>query len=357
MRQALELDEQEYRKLKALYRSSGIQQRHSVLKDYQVQPGDFTFYPNTQGESIPSVAERMEVYRKEAPRLACKAVDACFTAKDLPDLSDITHLVTVSCTGMYAPGLDIDLVHRLGLTHQVKRTAVNFMGCYGAFNGLKLADSICQADNRAKVLVVSVELCTLHFRHSKREDDLLSAALFADGAACVLVEGKPSHSTSLEIGNFYCDLFPQGSEDMAWNIGNDSFIMRLSSYIPDLVGEGVGHLVERLLEHQQVTLEEVAYWAVHPGGKRILRKVEDLFHLTPEQEEHFGGQLGDILSYFQKLSAVDVEGVEPMAHAFPVVNVLRADEPGPTLTPEQALQNAPKVRDGQLSVPRVVAES
>ncbi|HEX8659261.1 MAG TPA: type III polyketide synthase, partial [Hymenobacter sp.] len=156
MAQALALDEHDTRKLRALYRVSGIAHRYSVVPDYGRANGEYTFFPNTPGlEPFPSVGQRMAVYRREALPLATEAVLACLG--QVPDVApaSITHLVTVSCTGMYAPGLDIELVQALGLRPDVRRTCVNFMGCYAAVNAVKLADAFCQADAAARVLIVS----------------------------------------------------------------------------------------------------------------------------------------------------------------------------------------------------------
>lgn len=142
MANALQFNEQDTRKLKALYRVSGIGERYSVLEDYTRENGDFTFYPNTpQLQPFPTVQQRMEVYRTHAVNLSEKAIQNCLQQAPGIKPADISHLITVSCTGMYAPGLDIELVERLNLPATVQRTAVNFMGCYAAFNAIKLADA------------------------------------------------------------------------------------------------------------------------------------------------------------------------------------------------------------------------
>ncbi|MBU1822856.1 MAG: type III polyketide synthase, partial [Bacteroidetes bacterium] len=189
MAKAMGLNAVDERRLRALYRSTRIRQRHSVLPDYGRSNGDFSFYPNTPGlEPFPTVQQRMVAYRQHAVVLAEEAIRDCLNNTPVsPD--KITHLITVSCTGMYAPGPDIELIGRLGLQSTVHRIAVNFMGCYGAFNGLKTAVALVKADPSARVLLVCVELCTLHFQKKNEEDHLLANALFSDGAAAVLLEG------------------------------------------------------------------------------------------------------------------------------------------------------------------------
>ena len=275
MAAAHQLDEQGSRKLKALYRVSGITQRYSVLEDYIRQNGDYTFYPNTPTlEPFPTVQQRMEVYRRHAVDLSEQAVRNCLGQLRSVQLQDLTHLITVSCTGMYAPGLDIELVERLELNSCVQRTAVNFMGCYAAFNAIKLADAICKADPTAKVMLVCTEICTIHFQKEAEQDHLVSNALFGDGAAAVLMQGQPCQEVSLELQSFHCDLAPAGKRDMAWHIGDTGFEMTLSSYVPDLIKNGIRQLTDKLLQGLKTTISEIRLFAIHPGGRRILEVIE-----------------------------------------------------------------------------------
>ena len=211
MAEALQFDAANTRKLAALYRVSGIDSRHTVLSDYEQQNGNFSFFPNTPGlEPFPAVAQRMGAYREHALPLSVRAVEACLAQIPAFNSQEITHLITVSCTGMYAPGLDIELIQELGLPATTERTAINFMGCYAAFNALKVAGTICKAHPEANVLVVCTELCTLHFQKSTEHDHLVSNALFADGAAAVLVSGKPQPGFNLALKAFHCELMPAG---------------------------------------------------------------------------------------------------------------------------------------------------
>ncbi len=281
MADALQLQGNERRKLLALHRATQIRQRHTVLADYGTSNGNFLFFPNTPDlEPFPSVAMRMRVYREHAAPLAARAVADCM--KQHPDfkLTEVSHLITVSCTGMYAPGLDIELVELLGLPTHIQRTAINFMGCYGAFNGMKLADTICRAEPEAKVLVVCVELCSLHFQKSNVEDHVLSNALFADGAAALIVEGQPRKGISLKITSSYCDLVLEGKQEMAWHIADFGFEMTLSAYVPNMIERGIRQLISRLLQHTDLDLETIDYFAIHPGGRRILEVIEKQLNLT-----------------------------------------------------------------------------
>jgi len=282
MAEALQLDDRDTRKLNALYRVSGIEQRYSVLPDYGLENGDFTFYPNTPGlQPFPSVGQRMAHYRQHALPLSVAAAQDCL--KQLPDVlpESITHLVTVSCTGMYAPGLDIELVEALGLPYSTQRTCVNFMGCYAAVNALKLADAFCRADASARVLIVCTELCTLHFQQRSEDDHLVSNALFGDGSAAALVQAQPAATgPSLALAAFHCGLEPDGRSDMAWHINDFGFEMTLSSYVPRLIQRGIRQLTDQLLAHLPVKLTDVHSFAIHPGGRKILETIEQALGIT-----------------------------------------------------------------------------
>jgi alpha-pyrone synthase len=287
MCEAMELDLNDTRKLKALYRQTKITKRHSVLVDYANKNGAFTFFPNTENlEPFPTILPRMLAYRKYALPLATEAINNCFENYKKTKLSAISHLITVSCTGMYAPGLDIDIVQSMGLNGNTKRTCINFMGCYGAFNALKLADSIVNADPNAKVLIVSVELCTLHFQKNLNENNLLSNALFSDGAAAVLIESEPSPSVNLKLKSFYCDLFTEGKLDMEWNIANFGFEMILSPNVPKIVKNGIKNLIDKLLLYNNLTFENIAFFAMHPGGRAILEAIESALQIDKNDNKY-----------------------------------------------------------------------
>lgn len=287
MANALQLDEPARRRMTALYRQTKISRRYSVLTDYGVSNGQFTFYPNTSDlEPFPSVGKRMEVYRREALPLALRAVRACLADYPAFSLPSITHLVVVSCTGFYAPGPDIDLVEALGLPGTTQRLLIGFMGCYGAFNGLKTADAIVRADARANVLVVCVELCTIHFQKSDDPANWLANALFSDGAAAVLVQGRPRANQSFAMQSFHCDLLPEGRNEMAWMIGNHGFEMVLTPNIPNIIRHHIGAMLHGILDRNELTVADVDYFALHPGGRRILDLIESELALDRTKTHH-----------------------------------------------------------------------
>lgn len=276
MAEAAGMTQEEKSVMTTLYRASGIGNRHSVIPDFGRKNGAYTFFPNTPNlEPFPTVKDRMQLYEREALPLALKAIENCFEALENFQHKSITHLITVSCSGMYAPGLDIELVEKLSLNRNVQRTSINFMGCYAAFNGLKIADAICKSNPEAKVLLVCVELCTIHYQKSKNWDQVLSNALFSDGAAAVLIDNvKPVSGKALLLDAFHCDLAPEGKNDMAWHIGDFGFEMILSSYVPNLIKSGITKLTADLLKNLDLASNEIDFYAIHPGGKKILESIE-----------------------------------------------------------------------------------
>lgn len=283
MVKAMKLSEDDERKLRALHRMSGIETRYSVLNDYS-KTEHFEFYSNTS-DAFPSTKQRAELFQKHAIHLATLSAEKCLSQIADIKRSEITHLVVVSCTGMYAPGLDIDLVKVLGLKSSIERTCINFMGCYAAFNALKLAHSFCQQNSLTKVLVVCVELCSIHFQREATEDNLLANSLFADGSAALLVEAQPRNGINLKPISFFCDIATSGEHDMAWSIGDFGFEMRLSSYVPEVIKGGIKKLTASLLEKINFRLSDISFFAIHPGGKKILEAIETELSITKEQNQ------------------------------------------------------------------------
>ncbi|MFD2035877.1 type III polyketide synthase [Belliella marina] len=279
MQLAHQLDERECRKLNFIYKQSGINTRHSVLDDFRYEDyKKFSFFPkNKDLEPFPSTKDRMRIFQETALGIGKEAIQNCLDKVSV-QTKDVTHLILVSCTGMYAPGLEIDLIHAMGFPTTIERYSIHFMGCYAAFNAIKLADRICDADVNAKVLILSVELCTIHFQKAYTEDNLIANAIFGDGAAAVLISktGK-----GLKIKNYGSQIVKEGANDMAWSIGNFGFEMKLSKYVPELLSQGIHKLRDYLESKHQ--LSSIANFAVHPGGKQILQKVEEAFKINANQ--------------------------------------------------------------------------
>ena len=284
----------EKRLLKSVYRSTGIEKRHSVLKDFNDTVGKLEFFPNSPEIPFPTTAARMAIYKDNALDLALAAIENCLSSLVNYDTSKITHVITVSCTGMYAPGLDIEIVQKLNLRSSTKRTCINFMGCYGAFNAIKVADSICKADHTANVLVVCVELCSIHFQKSMSLDNIIANSIFADGAAALIIQAKPGQKNKyLSLESFHCDLLPQEQPAMAWTIADSGFDIVLSSYVPDMIQSGIADFTKALLTQYELAVSDIDFFAIHPGGVKILQACEKALGISVDDNKYSYGVLRD----------------------------------------------------------------
>ena len=283
MQMVYALDEPGKRKLKFLYKQSGIDYRYSVIPDYSLPANQWEFFHASENlEPFPGLEQRMQCFRQHAPALSERAIRQCLG--DYP-VQNITHLVTVSCTGISAPGLDLDLVELLNLPDTIFRTSVNFMGCYAAVHALKLADAFCRADKKANVLIVCTELSTLHFQRKPTLDNLTSSLLFGDGSAAVLVTGNDEEN-GLKIEQFYSKTVLKGKKDMAWELSSSGFQMTLSGYVADLIEGDFNELVCDALNTAKIDKEEITQWCIHPGGKKVLEAVHNSLGFTNGQLQY-----------------------------------------------------------------------
>lgn len=273
MQRVYAMNEIDKRKLKFLYHQSAIDERYSVVPDYSLNADGWQFYPATENlDPFPSLEHRMKWYNKTAAPLSVKAIEKCL--KNKISKEEITHLITVSCTGMSAPGLDLQIMEAMDLQSTIYRTSINFMGCYAAIHGLKMADAICNSDKAAKVLIVCTELCTLHFQRENTMDNIASSLLFGDGCAAVLVTSDDEKTKGLRMNNFYSEVAFKGKKDMSWELSSSGFLMTLSGYVPDLIEQDFNILLNNALANAGISKEEISYWCIHPGGKRILSSIE-----------------------------------------------------------------------------------
>ncbi len=281
-------DSRQARQLRRLYDRSGVETRNTVVlrADRGTLEERVPLYPIASGpeDRGPTTGERMAWYEAEAPPLAEEAARRALEDASTP-VESITHLVTVSCTGFFSPGLDAALVDTLGLPRTVHRTHVGFMGCHGALNGLRVAASHAWEPG-ARVLLCAVELCSLHFAYGWDPEMIVANALFADGAAAVVgvaaengevpQNGEASGWSVQAQGTF---LMPMSGDAMSWRIGDHGFRMTLSATVPGLIRTNLGGWLEGWLQDQGLGMDDVGSWAVHPGGPRILEAVEDALAL------------------------------------------------------------------------------
>lgn len=253
------------RAVRSLYERAGVSSRGSVLATAE---GRLPFF---EGEPFArSTGQRIERFTDLALPLATRA---CRDALGGSHSGAITHLVTASCTGFEAPGVDLALISTLGLDASVRRTNVGFMGCHAAVNALAVAQAFAAADPNARVLVCCIELCSLHFGPGRARSSAAADALFADGsAACVVsqqLDAGPRIRSTRSI------VLPDSEADMSWRIGDEGFEMRLSARVPDLLAAAVPPWIDRWLEQQEITRSDIAGWAIHPGGPRIVARLAE----------------------------------------------------------------------------------
>ncbi|WP_150271377.1 type III polyketide synthase [Paenibacillus tepidiphilus] len=268
---------------KRIFKSCGVETRYTVDDSY-LGSADSCRYVPTGGElaGIPTTGERMKKYQQEALPLGLEAArralrDAGQTA------GEITHLITVSCTGQYLPGLDVMLIRELGMSPRVNRLPLIFQGCAAGLKAIQMARDVVNGAPGSTVLVVCVELCTLHFQPVQERGALFAASFFGDGAgACVVGAAEARHSHYLSLGTGYSVLLPETTADMTWEVGDAGFDLYLSPRIPELLGSHLEAELELLLAG--AALPEL--WAIHPGGRGIVDSVQKVMRLRDEQTHY-----------------------------------------------------------------------
>ena len=288
-------DDRESRKVAALYRRTGIEHRGSVLLDANPQAEIVNeFYPPAESpcDRGPRTGSRSERYAVEAPTLAIQAAGAAILDSGL-SAKQITHVITVSCTGFGSPGIDISLIDELGLPGTTQRVQVGFMGCHAAINGLRVAQGLLAANPTANILMCCVELCSLHYQYGFDPDRIVSGALFADGAAAVILSKDDSTTELGEVVATGSCLVPNSREAMTWKIGDHGFEMTLSAQVPSLIESELRDYLQGWLHDQGESIESIEGWAVHPGGVRILSATETALGMEQDSLTVSRGVLND----------------------------------------------------------------
>ena len=303
-------DTDEHRRvMEMIYQGAGVGGRGSVLLTDSFIPtlDSTTFFQPREEEDDrgPSTGERMEKYEEFALSLAMESCQAALAHAD-QDLSEITHLVTVSCSGFYAPGFDIGLIQELQLSPETTRTHVGFMGCHGSFNALRVAKAYVEADPKAVVLVCSVELCSLHHHYGWQTDKVIANALFSDGSAAVICRSaKPDEApiqSRYELIRNGTNLLPGTKNAMSWRIGDNGFEMTLSQKVPSLIEANLRPWMTEFLAKEGLTIEDIQGWAIHPGGPRILDACLTSLSLASEDL----APARDILSRYGNMSSATI---------------------------------------------------
>lgn len=277
--------------LPSMYDRTGIRARHLTFDRQVVED---ILHGSTQSQSIflpsgraddcgPTTGQRMRVYAAEAGPLALRAARQALE-QSRARVGEITHLVTVSCTGFQSPGVDYELIQGLGLVPTVQRTHVGFMGCHGALNGLRVARAFADAEPNARVLLCAVELCGLHYHYGWDPQKIIANALFADGAAAVVggaAQSTQSGSWRMTATGSY--LIPASRAAMSWTIGDRGFEMTLSKQVSRLIAAHLRPWLESWLAGHNRSLKDIGSWAIHPGGPRILESVAESLGLGEDK--------------------------------------------------------------------------
>ena len=270
--------------LDGIHEGCGIDRRYSVIEDFtRSDPGEFTFFPdNWRLEPFPSTKQRMQLYESASIDLAEKSGQQALDDAGV-EADEVTHLIFVTCTGLFAPGPDILLVDRLGLRPDTRRTVIGFMGCYGAFNGMRTADQIVASDPEAVVLQICVELCSLHYQFNGDPETIVGNCLFGDGAAAtVYADEKRYDDGACDVVSTHCQITADSLDQMQWHIGDHGFSMVLDVEIPDTLREGGSAFIDELIGRQGLERGDVDGWLVHPGGPRIVDAVRDAAGIDEE---------------------------------------------------------------------------
>lgn len=252
---------------------AGIAHRWSVLPETSDPTGSEGFYG---ADAWPGTAARMDIYAQAAPTLALRAID---DLGEKVSLHGITHLVVASCTGFVAPGIDQIIAARLGLPPSTERVLVGFMGCYAAVAALRTARHIVRSEPAARVLVVTVELSTLHLQATGDLEALLAMLQFGDGAAAALVTGG---SGGIELGMPFATTLPDSADLIRWTVSDHGFAMHLSGAVPGRIATALADPAFALAATGGMAPAAVDGWAVHAGGRSILEAVERSLDLPHE---------------------------------------------------------------------------
>jgi predicted naringenin-chalcone synthase len=286
-------DDRQANWLRRIYRHSGVAQRASVLLDGDGLTALDAFYPLSGSDPQgPTTGARMQRYAESAGALGAHACRTAFAEAGI-DRDAITHLVTVSCTGLMSPGLDAELIERLGLSPDIGRLNLGFMGCHGALNGLRAAQALAASTPDARVLLCCVELCSLHFQYGWDTQKIVANALFADGAGAMIIGSGNTGRGGWRLAGTASRIAPNSSDAMCWRIGDHGFEMTLSRDVPGLIRGAARDWLAGWLAEYDLAIPDIAHWAIHPGGPKIIETVLESLSLPASAGEASRAVLAD----------------------------------------------------------------
>ena len=279
LEEALQDSPNSVRWARRIFKQCGVAARYTCEPNLIAKGSTNRYLPSKGLQDVPSTAERMEIYKRESIPLAIQAAKGALLDGEI-EASQITHLITVSCTGQFLPGLDAVLVKEMGLSPHVNRIPLTFQGCAAGLKAIQLARTLMEGQSSRHVLIVCVELCTLHLQPSSDREALFGASFFGDGAsACVIGNANKNYKGLFQLGEGDSVLLPECSEEMIWEVGNYGFDLYLSTNIPKLLGRYLTAELDSFLDGE----EAPSLWAIHPGGRGIVDVVQQMFELTDAQ--------------------------------------------------------------------------
>jgi predicted naringenin-chalcone synthase len=271
-----------------------IEHRYSFLNPHPEAIGMDSITDFYRRGAFPDTETRMRFYERYAFTLARRALDQLKFAEHK---DSITHLILTTCTGFYAPGIDLQVVEHYGLNPSVERTVVGFMGCYAGINALKLARHIVRSEPSSEVAILNLELCSIHLQETDDLEQVLSFLIFADGCSASLVSGNPA---GIELQSFASTILPNSADQITWHIGGRGFDMVLMGRVPSTISQGLPSCLDRILGGHRI--EDIGHWAIHPGGRTILDAVQKSIGLPDDRLR----QSRDVLRRFGNMSSATV---------------------------------------------------
>ena len=280
---------------------SGIDHRFFVIKDGEENSSE-KFFTKDGNYFSPDTKSRMTEYEKWSILLTKQAVRE-LAEKNNIDFGSIDRIITITCTGFFAPGLDYELIKEFNISPSVKRTNIGFMGCAASLVGVNSVWEAMKQQGNENILMVSVELCSLHLQTEPTRDNILANMIFADGAAAAYFsKTNISNEKKLEIQFAESFLFQDSAKFMGWKIGNNGFEMMLSSELPKIILNSAAPKAKEILTQKGIDISQIKHWALHPGGRAILDSLQNGLALSDEQLK----PSREVLKNFGNLSSVSI---------------------------------------------------
>ncbi len=244
--------------------NAAVHQRHAIF------PIEYTIEPRP-------LSQTNNEYMEHAIKLGREASEKCLKRANLRP-EDIDLIITVSCTGFMIPSLDAHLIHLMGFRDNIRRMPFTELGCAAGAMALSRAADYIRSNPGTNVLILSVELPSLTFqRKDISQANLISSILFGDGAAAVIVTGKPSPGPRILVTETYT--FPDSLGAMGFDLRDSGFHILLSKDVPEMIGAKIKCLVHGFLDRHGKTRADIKGWILHPGGARLLGNVEQALGL------------------------------------------------------------------------------